>query len=305
MHGKVLILGGNGRFGRSVSEAFWNRGWRVTQFARGGDLVAAAQGMDVIVHGWNPKYPDWAAQVPGQTQQVIAAARASGATVILAGNVYVYGADAPEDFGPHLPQAATNPMGRVRIAMEQALREAGIPLIVLRAGDYLDTEASVNWFDAIMAKGVAKGALTYPGNPDIPHAWAWLPDMARAVVALAERRRDLPRVSDIAFPGYTLTGRELAALCAEAAGHPVRVKRMAWWPLMLARPVLRIAKPLLEMRYLWEKPHHLARDSFDAVLPEFTPTPAAEAVARALAPLLAKPRRPTPAGAGPCPAQPA
>ncbi len=299
MTGKVLILGGNGRFGRHTAEAFWNAGWSVSLFARGDDLMAAARGKDVIVHGWNPAYPDWAAQVPRQTQEVICAARASGATVILAGNVYVYGEDAPEAFGPHLEHAARNPLGRIRVEMERQLRGAGIPLIVLRAGDFLDTEASGNWLDRIMAKSLHKSVLTYPGDPDIPHAWAFLPDMARAVVMLAERRTALPRTSDIAFPGYTLTGRELANLCGQALGRDVRVKPMAWWPLQLARPILPLAASLLEMRYLWNKPHHLARGSFDHVATDFTPTPVKEAIARAISPLVAGTDRPRPADAVP------
>lgn len=300
MHnGKVLVLGGSGRFGRHAAEAFWNAGWQVTLFRRGGDLTAAAQGMDVILHGWNPPYPDWARDIPGQTRQVIAAARASGATVLLAGNLYVYGKDAPSDLGPHLPHAAQNPMGRLRIEMEHSLREAGIPLIVLRAGDFLDTEASGNWFDSVMAKRLSQGVLTYPGAPEIDHAWAFLPDMARAAVALAERRSELPRVVDIAFPGYTLSGAALAQACAEAIARPVRLKGFPWWTLQLARPFWRLAAPLLEMRYLWDKPHHIARASFDAALPGFSATPLDEALRQATAPLMAaEPRRPRPAHVG-------
>ncbi|SNT34623.1 hypothetical protein [Antarctobacter heliothermus] len=59
MVGTVLILGGNGRFGRNAAEAFWNAGWRIRLFDRAeDDLAQAAQGADVIVNGWNPAYPD-------------------------------------------------------------------------------------------------------------------------------------------------------------------------------------------------------------------------------------------------------
>lgn len=295
MTGTVLILGANGRFGRNVAEAFWNAGWQVRLFDRAtDDLMQAAQGVDVILNGWNPAYTDWAAQVPGLTRQVIDAARVSGATVFVPGNVYVFGEAAPEAFGPDVARSARNPLGQIRIRMEAAYRDSGLRVIVLRAGDFLDTEASGNWFDLQMAPSLKKGVLTYPGNPDVPHAWAFLPDMARAAVALAERRAALPRFADIAFPGYTLTGREMAALCGKAMGRDVRVKRMSWLPLQIARPVWGMARKLLEMRYLWNKPHHLTRDSFDAVLPDFVGTPADEAIAAAIAPVLsASPDRPT------------
>lgn len=299
MTGTALILGGNGRFGRSMAEALWNAGWRLRLFDRGrDDLHRAAQGTDVIVNGWNPAYPDWAAALPGQTAQVIRAARSSGATVLFPGNVYVFGRSAPEVFGPGVPHGATNPLGRLRAEAEAAYREAGVPVIVLRAGDFLDTEASGNWFDRIMAPSLARGILTSPGDPEAVHAWAFLPDMARAAVGLLEKRAELPRFADIAFPGYAMTGREMAALCGEVLGREIRVKRMNWLPLYLARPFWRMAPPLLEMRYLWNKPHRLGADSFEAALPGFRATAPVDALHAAIAPVLrGSEGRPRPAGA--------
>ena len=303
----VLILGASGRFGRNAAEAFWNAGWRVHLFDRKtDDLMKAAQGVDVIVNGWNPSYTDWAAQLPGLTAQVIAAAKVSDATVIIPGNVYVFGKDAPEQFGPDTAQTAKNPLGQLRIQMEARYRASGLRCIVLRAGDFLDVEASGNWFDLMMAPSLKKGVLTYPGDPDAPHAWAFLPDMARATVALAERRAALPRFADIPFPGYTLTGRQMGALAAQVMGRKVRVKRMSWLPLQIARPFWRMARHLVEMRYLWLKPHRLEQSSFDTALPGFADTDPAEAIAQAIAPVLkAKPHRPKQGDAGhhPLPAE--
>ncbi|MBV7395479.1 sugar nucleotide-binding protein [Mameliella sediminis] len=287
MTGTVLVLGGSGRFGRNAAEAFWNAGWRVRLFDRAhDDLQQASEGADVIVNGWNPAYTDWAEQVPQLTDQVIAAARHAGATVIVPGNVYVFGKDAPDSFGPGATHGATNPLGRIRIRMEQAYRESGVRVILLRAGDFLDTEASGNWFDLQMAPTLKNAVLTYPGTPDIPHAWAFLPDMARAAVALAERRDTLDWFTEVNFPGFTLSGRDMAELIGRGMGRAIRVKRMAWWPLRLASPFWPMGRKLLEMRYLWDKPHHLSPESFTALLPDFTPTDPQDALAAAVAPVL-------------------
>lgn len=301
MTGTVLILGASGRFGRNAAEAFWNAGWRVRVFDRSrDDLVEAARGVDVIVNAWNPPYTEWADALPRLTKQVISAAKASGATVLLPGNVYVFGADAPERLGPRVPHRASNPLGRLRIDMEAAYRASGVRMILLRAGDFLDTEASGNWFDMQIAPALHRGVLTCPGAPDAPHAWAYLPDMARAAVALCDMRTRLPQFADIPFPGHTLTGHQLAEACSVALNRPVRIRRMAWWPLQLARPFWPMAAPLLEMRYLWSKPHRLARDPFDALLPGFVETPIHEALGKAVAPvLMAAQRRPRRARAAP------
>ena len=70
----ALILGPTGRFGRTVMDAFQAAGWATRAFSRGDDLTGAARGVDIIVNGWNPAYPDWKDQVPQLTDQVIRAA---------------------------------------------------------------------------------------------------------------------------------------------------------------------------------------------------------------------------------------
>lgn len=285
----VLILGASGRFGRNAATAFRQAGWTVVAFDRTrDDLQGAARRADVIVNAWNPPYPDWARQVPGLHAQVIEAAKAAGATVIVPGNVYVFGAETPAPWGPDTPHRATNPLGRIRIEMEAAYRASGVRTIILRAGDFLDTEASGNWFDQIMIKPLARGRFTYPGNPDIAHAWAFLPDLTRAAVALAERRKALPQFCDVTFPGYTATGRDIAQALTQVTGRQVTLKQMSWLPLHLARPFWPMAGCLLEMRYLWNTPHRLDGAVFDALLPEFRQTPLIQAVAQAIPPGLRK-----------------
>lgn len=134
MSGDVIILGGNGRFGRAAIDAFHHAGWRVRSFVRTpwldhghgagrliiGDafdrdaVIKAARGCEVIVNALNPPYPRWRQDLPRLTQTVIAAARAAtaaGATVMLPGNVYNYGAGMPEHLHETTPHAPTTRKG--------------------------------------------------------------------------------------------------------------------------------------------------------------------------------------------------
>lgn len=285
MTGNVLVLGASGRFGQSAAEAFVAAGWRVTRFDRARDTLAqAVQGIDVVVNAWNPpSYASWARDVPRIHGQVIEALRGSNATVIVPGNVYVFGADTPSPWSETSPHRATNPLGRLRIEMEAAYRASGIRTILLRGGDFLDTQPSGNWFDMVMVKGLAKGKFAYPGNPDIPHAWAFLPDMARAAVALAEKRAELPAFADVPFAGYTLTGREIAAALGQISGQEVRIGRVPWSLIRALSLVMSSMKGLPEMRYLWDTPHALSGARLEALLPDFRATPAATALAQAVA----------------------
>ena len=279
----VLILGASGRFGRNAAEAFAAAGWRVRRFDRSRDrLREAVHGVQVIVNAWNPEYPDWAAQVPTLHAEVIDAAKSVDATVIVPGNVYVFGAQTPSPWGVTTPHQATNPLGQIRRDMEAAYRDSGVRTIVLRSGDFIDTQASGNWFDMVMTKSIAKGAFTYPGRMDAKHAWAYLPDVARAAVALASIRDRLNRFEDICFAGFTLTGAELTQAIETTLGRPITVKRMPWWGVQLARPFWKLAPYLLEMRYLWNTSHQLDNARFEALLPDFRQTELHTALATAL-----------------------
>lgn len=279
----VLILGASGRFGRAATDAFRHAGWTVRSFDRKtGDLMRDAAGADVIVNALNPLYPDWQRDVPVLTRRVIAAAQASGATVLIPGNVYVFGPGTPSPWSETSAHAATNPLGRIRVEMEEAYARSGVRTIVLRAGDFLDTEASGNWFDRIMAPKIDRGVFIYPGDAEAIHAWAFLPDMARAAVELARMRESLPAFADIPFPGYAVRGRDLHAAVERATERPIRMKRFSYLPLWLLAPVWPMARKLLEMRYLWTVPHRLDGSRFHSLLPDFRDTPFDAAVAAAL-----------------------
>lgn len=273
MSDTVLVLGATGRFGRHAAEAFWNAGWSVRIFDRKrDDLVTAALGADVIVNAWNPSYPDWEAEIPLLTEQVIAAAQASGATVLFPGNVYVFGQGSGPLLTTETPHCATNPLGRVRRRMEARYREAGVRTIVLRAGDFIDTERSGNWYEGVIAAKADRGVLTAPGRTDIPHAWAYLPDLARAAVQICAMRERFDTFTEVLFPGYALSLEEVGGILEIALNRRVRLRRFPWWAMFLARPFWPMAGHLREMRYLWDMPHALDDAGFRRLLPDFRAT---------------------------------
>ncbi len=294
----VLILGAAGRFGRHAVEAFRQEGWRVRALVRReapqgveavqGDatdaeaLIRAAEGADVIVNAVNPPYPAWTEVVPKLTEAVIAAGRDSGATVLVPGNVYNYGSTPPETMTEPPPEDADTRKGRIRCGMELAYRDSGLPVIVLRAGDFIDDRDTGNWFESHLTPGVPKGRMVYPGPLDRVHPWAWLPDVARAAEMLARRRAELPGFASVGFPGCALTGAELVAAVERAAGRPLRVRPMPWTVMRLAAPFSPMLREVLEMRYLWERPHRIDGAGFRAVLPDFDGATVDEAIRASL-----------------------
>lgn len=300
---KVIILGAKGRFGRAATHAFKTAGWDVATFARGRDfdpgqgithsegdvtdtpaLSAACAGCDVIVNAINPPYEDWQKVLPGITQSVIAAATAAQATVLIPGNLYNYGADAPAQLLEDTPWKPTTRKGRLRVAMEEAYRESGVRTIVLRAGDYIEREKSGNWFDVQIAAKADRGRTVYPGPVDQVHAWAYLPDVARAAVMLMERRAEFSDFEEFGFPGYTLTGAELTAAIGDAVGRKQKVSGLPWTVVRLMGLFQATMREVYEMRYLWHVPHWVDGQKLKRTLPDFNPTPVDVALKTVLAP---------------------
>lgn len=304
MTGTVLILGAKGRFGRAATQAFSAAGWQVRAATRAGDtpksasitpvacdvmdreaVIAAAQGVDVIVHAVHPAYPDWAQMMPVHTANIIGAGLSSGATVMIVGNVYVFGEEAAEIYDEADEFAPTTRKGALRVDMEAAFEAAaaqGLRSIVLRGGDFIERHKSGNWFDTYMTNKLHKGVFTYPGRMDAVHAWAYLPDMARAMVALADTRSKLPAFSSFGFEGYSVTGEELKAAVARAVGRPLKSVSFPWGLMKVIGLFSPLVREVIEMRYLWDTPHRLDGGALARVLPDFVPTPLDRAMVEVL-----------------------
>jgi len=279
----VLILGGTGKIGRHSARAFEAAGWRVRQFDRHkDDMARAARGCDVIVNGLNPpNYHNWQETIPRITAQVIDAARQAGATVILPGNVYHFG-DKGGTWSEKTPPDPVSRKGKIRLDMERAYAESGVQTIILRAGNFIDPDRGGCIMSEIYLRDIASGKVTLPGPAEIRQAMCYLPDWARAAVALAERRHELSRFEDIPFPGHTLSAQGIKSELERITGHPLAFKRFPWWMFTLTGPFWELARELSEMRYLWQTDHALSDRRLKALLPEFEGTPTDEVMRSAL-----------------------
>lgn len=283
MSGIVLVAGASGLLGGQVARAFEAAGWQVRKYQRGSDMAAAAMGADVIVNGLNPPmYHNWAVEIPRITVQVLAAAQVSGATLIVPGNVYPYGMQ-PGPWGPDTPHLPASRKGVIRARMEADYRASGQRAIILRGGDFLDEAAKTTAMNMVALKDAAKGKIALMGGADVPRAYAYLPDMARAAVELAELRSGFPVFADMPFAGLTFSMADLKAEIERQTGRKMRFTAFPWWFMALVAPFWELAREMKEMRYLSDLPHWLDDAPLRAILPEFRPTAFAKVVAAHIA----------------------
>jgi nucleoside-diphosphate-sugar epimerase len=313
----VLILGAAGRLGNAAVLAFAAAGWRVLAQQRKAPaaplpagveqvalaladtaaLAARAAGASIVVYGVNPLYDQWDRELLPLFRQGMDIAEALGATLLLPGNVYNYGPAMPPLLRADTPQPGGTTKGLQRCAMEAELRQrtaqGRLKATIIRAGDFYG-HGRGTWIDLAIAKDIGRGKLVYPGPLDLPHAWAYLPDLARAFVAVAGRSgwNEAPAFDDVLFAGHTLTGRELLAEIQAAAAslglQPVRGWRVGGMPWGLIR-VAGLFKPMLRelarMSYLWRVPHAIDGSSLERAVGPLPATPPARALRQTLADL--------------------
>ena len=254
-------------------------------------LAKAAAGATVVVNALNPVYSNkvWQSEVLPMTDAAIAITRALGATLMVPGNVYNFGAAMPAVLREDTAQAARTVKGQVRIAMEQRLQHSGVRSIVIRAGDFFGGGKGT-WFDMAMVKDLRKGRFTYLGAPDIATPWAYLPDLARTFVAVAQRRAELPAFEVLHFAGHRITGQRWLEVLSTVAqgqhwvkpGAALKMSQFPWPIIRIGALVVPTWAALLEMRYLWQTPHALANDKLTALIGTEPHTPLTHAVLASL-----------------------
>jgi nucleoside-diphosphate-sugar epimerase len=254
-------------------------------------LAARAAGARAVVYAINPLYTRWDAEALPLARLGMDVAERLHACFMLPGNVYNFGEQMPALLRPETPQRPTTTKGRQRCELEAEIARraaaGGMQGVVIRAGDFYGGGAG-NWFDQAIVKDIAGGKIVYPGPLDLPHAWAYLPDLARAFVAVAAQPQR-PAFQSLHFAGDALTGGDLLALIEATAREigirPARGFRHAAMPWGLVRAaglVYPLWRELARMSYLWRVPHALDGSALAAAVGPLPATAPAVAVREAL-----------------------
>lgn len=313
----ALVLGASGGIGSEMVRQLAGKGWKVRALKRGlgvasrlvdgvewmegdamnaPDVAKAAEGCDVIVHAVNPPgYRGWGQQVLPMIDNTIAAAAAQGATIVLPGTVYNYGPDAFPILREDSPQRPVTRKGKIRAEMEARLCRASeqgtIRVIVVRAGDFIGPGARNNWLSqGIIRPGKVPTEVKLPSAPGVGHQYAYLPDVAAAMMALLEKGERLPPFASYNFGGYwdsdgTELGHAIQRVISAHGAKPPKLKAFPWWMIRLIAPFNETLREMMEMRYLWQQPVRMENQLLREVLGAEPHTPLETALTHTLASL--------------------
>ena len=209
------------------------------------------------------------------------AAERNGALLVCLENLYGYGPTGGKPMTEDLPLAATTVKGRTRAAMTGELLAAAeqgrVRVAIGRASDFFGpgvTEGSTLG-ERVFGNALAGKRADFIGNPDLPHTYSYVPDIAAGLATLGTDARAAGQVWHLPGPA-TVTTRALLDLVAAEVGHPVGIRsvpKLAVRALGLVNPMLR---ELAEMSYEFDEPFVLDTSKYQAAFgPAGTPLAAA------------------------------
>lgn len=297
--GQTHVVFGGGQVGRALSARLTGLGLAVCVVSRGrppglhdgvewrsadatdpAAATQAARGAAVIYRCLNAPYTDWPDRFPPLQRGVLKAAERNGALLVTLENLYGYGPTAGRPMTEELPLAARTVKGRIRAAMTRELLEAAdagrVRIAIGRASDFFGagvTESSLG--ERFFANAVAGKRADFIGNPDLPHTYSYVPDIAAGLATLGTDERAVGAVWHLPGP-ETVTTRQLLELVAHDVGHPVTLRslpKLAVRALGLFNPTIR---ELVELSYEFDDPFVMNTDKYQSTFATATtPLPAA------------------------------
>lgn len=285
-HAVIARLAASGRSVRAVSlhrPAALPTGveWRMADATDPAAVGAASAGASVVYQCLNAPYTHWPEQFPPLQRGVLAAATQADALLVTLENVYGYGPTG-RPMTEDLPLAARTAKGRTRAAMTAELLAASasgqVRIAIGRASDFFGAgvvESSLG--TRVFANALAGKRADFLGNPDVPHTYSYVPDIAAGLVTLGTDPGAIGQVWHLPGP-ETVTTRALLQLVATEVGHPVNIRsvpKLVVRALGLVNPLMR---ELAEMAYQFEQPFVLDTTKFETTFgPSGTPLAAAVA----------------------------
>jgi nucleoside-diphosphate-sugar epimerase len=254
----------------------------VSEPDRLGEVFRGATAVFHCIHGSRYNAAVWARELPAAEQNVLAAAGAAGAVVVFPESLYSY--SAPErTMTEEGPREAQGGKRGIRTALLKARAASATDTVSVVAGDFFGPRVRGAHSGERMVKPVLAGkSLMVIGRADQPHSFTYVPDLAAAMIAAADRPQVWNRVWH-APTGPALTQREIAGAFATAAGtRAPRVTAVPGWTLRAVGVFSPDMREVAEMLYQFQRPFVMDSAASQAAL-GLAPTPLHEAAAATVA----------------------
>lgn len=298
---RITVLGAGGGLGRNVVDAARAAGHPVRALVRDAKKAALPDDVDVVVGDANvaadvaracadaaavafcvnPPLSTWATTFPPLLDVTLAALKSSSATLLFPANVWIYGPGRGGLVDEETPPAPTSDRGRLRVAMEQKIRDSGVRARRLRLPEFYGEH--VVTLTAYAIQRVLRGQrVLWPGDAAATVEFVYLRDAAQALVELAALGPDVD--ADLFhLPGAVTTPRAFVAEVGRIAGVAARITSVPSPILRVAGVVDDTAAAIADIAHLWSHPILLDGGRYQRLLGPPPVTPLSTALASTVA----------------------
>lgn len=273
----VHVVLGAGQIGSRLTKRLLDRGHTVRVVARehaatsseprlerlAGDITdlafteQATRGAAVVYDCMNPPYHKWPELLLPIARAALHGAAKAGAKLVALDCLYMYGRPS----GPMTEDAALVPcskkgalrveLGELRLA---AHRRGDNRVTIGRASDFFGADLQFSaWNNRFFERIFAGKPGECMGDPDMPHSYTYVEDIARALVTLGENDRADGRVWHLPTAPAEST-RALTQRLGRALGLDADVRRLNSLVLRAIGLFSPFMREVAEMTYQWEVP---------------------------------------------------
>jgi nucleoside-diphosphate-sugar epimerase len=220
----------------------------------------AVRGAAVVYHCMNPRAYSaeaWGRELPVVQERLVAAAGRVSARLVVLDNLYALGRTGGRPMNEETPPNPCSRKGEIRARLHEALlaaaRRGDVRVAVGRASDFYGPGGVGTYFaDRFWKPALAGRKVGFPANPDTPHTYHFIPDVAAGLAALGE---DPGADGTFMLPCLpAVTSRAMADRFAAALGRPIALSRLPPFALALVGLFVPIVRELGEMAYQWDEP---------------------------------------------------
>jgi nucleoside-diphosphate-sugar epimerase len=220
----------------------------------------------VVAIGFAYETAVWRKSWPLAMRNLLAASEAHGVRMVFVDNLYMYG-PRRTPLREDMALTATGGKPGVRADISRMWMEANaagrVRVAALRAPDFYGPGVGNSHLGDVALGALANGKrATLIVPPDMPHDFAYVPDIARAVATLLDAPDDAFGQAWHMPCAPITTPRQILALGAKSLGLKLRLTALPLW----SQPVLGLAMPIMremaEMRFQWDRPYAVDAEKF-------------------------------------------
>lgn len=231
-----------------------NISWQKADLLNFAEVLDAVKGSEVFYLTAGLVYDKdvWRQQWPVIMQNMINAAKETGARFIFFDNVYMYGlVNGPmtEDTPYHPSSVKGEVRAKIATQLMDEIKAGNLNASILRGADFYGAESMNSFLDSMVLAKYAKGEKAqWMGNPNCLHSFTYLPDCGTAMRLLGETPEADNQIWHVPT-AKPMTGHQFMQLAASVYGVDPKYMRISKLMLQLLGVFNKLIRGTIEMYY--------------------------------------------------------